>query len=275
MAIDNCITKKSNALNLVGMKFGNLTVISRAPNSKANKTRWNCLCLCGSTTISVGSNLKGGHSTTCGCGQAGKVSNLGKKRLDNLIGKVFGRLTVLSRHSNSTDNKPMWLCKCECGNIKSIKAANLRAKNTTSCGCYKNETRGLNFIKHGLSHTPEYQKMKRQVSYQKKRNNPLSLLKLRVRDLIRKSIELRGFRKENSSYKILGCSYDEFRVHIEKQFTKGMSWERFNEIHLDHIIPMASAKSFDDVYKLNHHTNLRPLWAKDNIKKSDSIDYLI
>lgn len=51
-----------------------------------------------------------------------------------------------------------------------------------------------------------------------------------------------------------------------------MSWDRLNEIHIDHIIPISSAETLEDVYRLNHYTNLQPLWAKDNLFKYNKID---
>ena len=66
---------------------------------------------------------------------------------------------------------------------------------------------------------------------------------------------------------MLGCSWEELKTHIENQFTEGMSWDRLSEIHIDHIIPLASATTEEDLIKLAHYTNLQPLWAKDNISK--------
>ena len=76
-----------------------------------------------------------------------------------------------------------------------------------------------------------------------------------------------GFRKESPTHKILGCNYDQLRQHIQSQFKDGMSWERFGEIHIDHITPMALAKTIDAAIRLNHYSNLQPLWAVDNLKK--------
>ena len=98
---------------------------------------------------------------------------------------------------------------------------------------------------------------------------------LRVRALISISLRAKGVCKSARTEKILGCTLNEFITHIEKQFAKGMSWENRDEWHLDHILPMSSAKSESDVIALNHHTNLRPLWAADNLRKRDTVTHLI
>ena len=48
-----------------------------------------------------------------------------------------------------------------------------------------------------------------------------------------------------------------------------MSWDNYGKWHIDHIIPLSSANSEDDIYKLCNYTNLQPLWAEDNLKKSN------
>jgi hypothetical protein len=60
---------------------------------------------------------------------------------------------------------------------------------------------------------------------------------------------------------------------LEKQFTKGMNWKNYGKWHIDHIKPCASFDlSLEHEQKLCFHfTNLQPLWAKDNIRKSDKI----
>jgi hypothetical protein len=70
----------------------------------------------------------------------------------------------------------------------------------------------------------------------------------------------------------LGCSPQFLKEHIEKQFSDGMSWELVGKyIHIDHIIPLSSANTEEELYKLCHYSNLQPLWAEDNLKKSNKI----
>jgi hypothetical protein len=75
---------------------------------------------------------------------------------------------------------------------------------------------------------------------------------------------------------IIGCSWDEFKAHIESRFYPNpvtgemMTWENYgkNGWEIDHIKPLCSAKNLDELIKLSHYTNLQPLWAIDNVKKS-------
>lgn len=95
--------------------------------------------------------------------------------------------------------------------------------------------------------------------------------KYRVRALIVKSFK-RGrkhFIKSIRTEEILGCNSKEFVDYISSKFTEGMSIHNHGEWHLDHIIPISSAKTEEEVIKLNHYTNFQPLWAEDNFKKGN------
>jgi len=81
----------------------------------------------------------------------------------------------------------------------------------------------------------------------------------------------KGFVKNSKTEDILGCKVEFFNEYIESKFTNGMSWERISDIHLDHIIPLATVVTEEDIYRLNHYTNFQPLWAKDNLQKSDKV----
>jgi len=109
--------------------------------------------------------------------------------------------------------------------------------------------------------------------YQKKRKSNDSLFKLRctITSLIGNCIKRQGYKKTSKTYEILGCTFEEFKIHLENQFTKGMTWENHGEWHIDHIYPVSLATDEQHLIKLNHYTNLQPLWAIDNIKKSNKI----
>lgn len=66
---------------------------------------------------------------------------------------------------------------------------------------------------------------------------------------------------------MLGCSWEQLRDYIENQFVDGMTWENRNLWHIDHIVPLSSAKTIEELEKLCHYTNLQPLWALDNMSK--------
>jgi hypothetical protein len=72
---------------------------------------------------------------------------------------------------------------------------------------------------------------------------------------------------------MIGCSPAELKLHIESNFVDGMSWDNygFRGWHIDHIVPLSSAKTKDEAVSLNHYTNLQPLWGVDNMKKGKKI----
>lgn len=83
-----------------------------------------------------------------------------------------------------------------------------------------------------------------------------------------------GYTKRSESRKLLGCSWEVLKQHMESQFTNGMTWGNRGDWHIDHIIPLASANTEEELMKLNHYKNLQPLWAKDNRSKGDSMPTL-
>jgi len=96
-------------------------------------------------------------------------------------------------------------------------------------------------------------------------------LKIRIRQSIRVTLKRQNFNKNSKTSEILGCSIQEFKNYLELQFTKGMTWENAVEWHLDHIYPVSLAKNEEELIRLNHYTNFQPLWAKDNLQKSNKI----
>ena len=105
----------------------------------------------------------------------------------------------------------------------------------------------------------------------KAKEDPLFALKQRLRKRTSKAFSLMGYPKGRKTAQMLGCSWDALKTHIESKFTTGMSWENRHLWHIDHIIPLASAKSEGELEKLCHYLNLQPLWATDNLKKGDKL----
>jgi hypothetical protein len=104
---------------------------------------------------------------------------------------------------------------------------------------------------------------------------PIYRLSVLVRGRIRKAFTRDGYQKRSTTNELVGCTWGELKIHIEKQFLKGMSWENKVLWHVDHIIPLASAKTEEEIAALCHFTNLRPLWALDNYQKSAKRTHLI
>ena len=72
---------------------------------------------------------------------------------------------------------------------------------------------------------------------------------------------------------IIGIDPQGFRDYISSKFEEGMSWENYgwSTWHIDHIIPLSSAKTIKELEELSHHTNLQPLWKDENLEKSNKI----
>jgi hypothetical protein len=94
-----------------------------------------------------------------------------------------------------------------------------------------------------------------------------------VRRRIKKYLLIRNITKKNTTFIIVGCVPSELKIHLESQFTTGMSWDNYGLYgwHIDHKVPLSSAKSEEELLKLCHYSNLQPLWAEDNLKKGSSI----
>jgi hypothetical protein len=116
-----------------------------------------------------------------------------------------------------------------------------------------------------------YKPRKQERRKERNENDPIFNLVNRVRYRIIKYLKIKNITKKNKTFEIVGCTPQELKEHLEKKFLSGMTWENRNEWHIDHIIPLSSAKSEDEILKLCHYTNLQPLWANDNIRKSNKI----
>lgn len=113
---------------------------------------------------------------------------------------------------------------------------------------------------------------KRNIYYKDKYHNNLEYkLQLNMRRRMHKLVKRK--EKGGSAVKDLGCTYEEFIIYISNKFETGMTWDNYGKWHLDHIYPLSKVDltDRDQFLKVAHYTNYQPLWAKDNIIKSDKL----
>lgn len=121
--------------NIIGKRYGRWTVIEYIED-RNHKPYYLCKCNCGTEREICRDYLVNGTSQSCGCLQKEIVA---KNNFIDLTGQTFGKLKVLELHEEKTEEKGMsiWKCLCECGNISFVRTADLKNKNTQSCGCHR------------------------------------------------------------------------------------------------------------------------------------------
>jgi hypothetical protein len=109
--------------------------------------------------------------------------------------------------------------------------------------------------------------------YCRERYHSDNLFRMRdsISSLIGNSFRKKGYSKKSKTNEILGIDYEGFMVYIESKFTQGMTWENKGDWEIDHKIPVSYGKTEKDIIKLNHYSNLQPLWKEDNRKKSNKL----
>ena len=125
------------------------------------------------------------------------------------------------------------------------------------------------------SKTRGYRKHKRQ-------SDSLYKVKENIRVSIINSFIRYGYTKNSRTFEVLGCTYVDFKLHIESNWEDWMNWDNYGIYNgkenygwdLDHIIPVSSATCEENLIRLNHYTNLQPLCSYVNrFVKRDKIDY--
>ena len=167
--------------------------------------------------------------------------------------------------------KPRELCSL-CGGSQ-ICQHKVKRQQCRSCGgngfCQHNKLKHRCVECNGSS-ICQHKKIKNQC----KECNPNQYLANLIRSRVSK--RLKEYSKNNKKHTLeyVGCTIDDLRGYLEKLFKDGMSWENQGEWHIDHIRPCASFNLENEIerHMCFHYTNLQPLWAFDNVSKSDSYD---
>lgn len=124
----------------IGEKYNHLLVLRRVDNyvspNGSEFSQWLCRCDCGNEKVVFGTSLVSGHTKSCGC-----LSKRPKVLDEDMIGKKFGMLTVVSRELShkipSGSVYDRWKCICDCGNKTISFGRQLRTGHTSSCGCQR------------------------------------------------------------------------------------------------------------------------------------------
>ena len=136
-------------IDLTGKTFGRLTVLKRADNytrkDGTNFIQWECECSCGNIVIKKAVNIHAGHTLSCGCLNRDKLldrNEKNSKKLEKyLVGKKLGRLRVIKKDGyvlrKNNKKSYTYLCKCDCGEFRSVVGTQLKVGVATSCGCKK------------------------------------------------------------------------------------------------------------------------------------------
>jgi hypothetical protein len=163
--------------------------------------------------------------------------------------------------------------KCKvCHNINTHRKRKLKKETDPEYRKFANRKR-TEQKKRKMLENPEYRKL---VNQKKEKRNvireskdPVYKLKRKMRHSLRDAFRRKGYSKNTQSQEILGADWNTVKKYFESKFVDGMSWDNQGDWHIDHILPISTAINEEDVLRLNHYTNLQPLWAEDNMKKSD------
>jgi len=242
---------------LIGQKINNLTILNVLYTKKGERSRisFNCQCDCGNIKTIYSGHILNNKTKSCGCLN---IKNRVKIKQSTLVGKTFHKLKVLEQDIVliNKHQQVYYKCQCICGNTISVLAASLKSKLTQSCGCSKKDK-----WKSKYSSKSEYLLYKKITKY----------LRTRLRNAMHRE------QKSGSAIRDLGCSVPELKQYLESKFQPGMTWTNhtFKGWHIDHIRPLSSFDLSDLIQfkQACHYTNLQPLWAADNLRKSDYYEH--
>ena len=112
---------------------------------------------------------------------------------------------------------------------------------------------------------------------ERKQLDPVYKLKHQARNTIYHSFTRTGNVKQKRCEEIVGISANELVSYLKGTYQEiyGKDWDGVEKVHIDHIIPLATAATEEDVLRLCHYTNLRLITAEDNQRKGAKLNYAI
>lgn len=155
----------------------------------------------------------------------------------------------------------------ECKECRNARSKRLYRENRDKYAVARKRWNERNASQRRLSASKFHERNKRKPEY---------LLARSIRSGVRRGL-IAG--KPNGAWRHLPYSVDDLRAHIERQFLPGMSWGNYGKWQVDHITPLSSfeisSPDCDEFRRTWCLSNLRPLWAKDNLRKHATRTHLI
>lgn len=242
---------RKTTLAYLGTTFFRLTILKFTGKNKRCEPIVECACSCGVVKEYNLWHVVGGDSKSCGCLLKEKLA------LPTALRSVTGRKRKQGKNKRASQIK--WVKK----NPDKVSATAKR---------FRENNRDL--VK--ASKAAYYQANKRKIIDKlnaRFRDDLRFRIEQLLRSRVRKTIRLAKAVKSARTLDLTGCSVDFLLKHIESQFRDGMSWEHVmsGEVHIDHREPCAKFNLLDpeEQRKCFHYSNLQPLWAEDNLRKSD------
>lgn len=148
-------SQQKNHTELIGKKFGHLTILRDSGERKHRGVVWECQCDCGRIHKVSRNHLVAGNVKTCG-----SLECPYSLRYDNLKNKKFGLLTALYPTKTKDGTHMYWICQCDCGKQKEIASNHLKSGSVQSCGCIKTSIGEMNIenilIKENIEYATQY-----------------------------------------------------------------------------------------------------------------------
>ncbi len=134
--------RKSRSQDITGMRSGRVVAIEPTDIKRRTCYLWRCKCDCGKEILVEPYKISKGIIQSCGCVRT-------EKKIKDLTGQRFGKLTAIRRLDKKRGSSYLWLCQCDCGNYTETSANALLMGNTTSCGCSRVEAVRKTINTHG------------------------------------------------------------------------------------------------------------------------------
>ena len=148
--------------------------------------------------------------------------------------------------------------------------------NKEACTKYRHSKHG-SVVRKEYKQSSAYRVSSKKYEDKKRATDPSFKLKRNLRDRLNKALKAKSWKKNTHFREYIGCSLEELKNHLESQFNNGMNWSNHGKIwQIDHIQALGTAQTDEEMYKLCHYLNLKPLLiAEHSIKSKEDTKNII